>query len=1465
MTVLSVPSFPTESDYYRSPVTFTVSASSTRSVIPAFRVSTVNITLGALRKLPSILRHAQTNNISVVGVQEIGDVSPAVIQSLAESFGFLAYVSPSSHAGVALFVPLTWSHCVVTHRVVHEGRAVMALFEIDGIRRWFSSLYLPTALDEISSLTDSKLLAARKIVQALITSASSAASAVLLADMNSTCWLEDRLPQRSRLSLAAALHADLELAGFADSVKSLHPLNTPFSHSSRAASGAVSRSRIDFIYTRGFGVADHVAFRSLSKTNHLQLTLASRVNVATPPLVHSKSPRLPDLRRATDEQKENFSLKLGSLIDAEEGWLANKAHGGVKETDQLFERLSHLCRIAAKQLPWSGGSEHRVAKYHNLDRRLQLLRKVQSSARCLLSSRTSPLVPLSSLASFPTLSKAIRALAQFIVLPSPPDTGDVAQWLQDLQLAVSKCRRQRNKHRAPRVKPPTSLNAKLHYFCRDQSPNGVGSVINPDNGKLVCDAIGVKRLLFNKFKQQFDVDEDWREPPGASDSLASLYRPINIEPRVYAPLVNPFSSSEVLALCRSSRLIVAPGYDQVSAGLIKVAAERAPSLVNTLTLAFNSCLRLRAFPTMGKHALIHPLLKSTASDKLRDLSNIRPISLQPAITKLMMKGLARRLGPILVSHRILHHAQEAYLPGGSSLHCVDTVLDTWEIAKKEKRACFNLFYDLRAAYDTVTKPDLLRALQRISLPPAFVELISDSMTGLTSSVRSLHGETDRFPVLRSIRQGCPLAPLLFVILIDPWHCGLDRNPLYGGLQDGFVLDSKSTLRVSSKGFADDTWITSGSLEGLRRMNEFTERFCIVNHLQLNGMKTELVGVLANGQPFLNKRGEIVVAGVAVPGRPANFAIRYAGVLICMDLSWDEQIKSLNSRFGFHSHIALRHRLPVYEAVYFFNVFLLSKVEHIFRHIVCTTQQVQQWDKSLASTISALAKTSFWPFESHALASLTGLRLPSDQYSAVRISETFLRANSARDTADFCASRLFRRHRSDTVKNNRLLNVVKLASALDISLSRRYLSRGWAQVDNSALAGISTKRVSVRLPDQDAPVSNLLTFGFIGTRTCVHPAAVTITVASMSSSTTSAWAFVVRSKAGVEVTNKFAARFEHTPSSSFLVALMSIAVALFSFPVNWSVTVLSASSSATSAIHSYQQQHSERKRLRMSGRPILSLIHRLCCAHSAHNSAIAFRVLDSSNRLDSADYKAALHSAQTAIVPNRRASAILPSLDWSAGEARCVLQHVDRSSPGNKLPCLDDARSFVKGLQNVNNINKWATSSSQSAFACQEMRYLFRTIAAEKHSASAAACLRLCTNIIHRSSSTTTIGCSSCLDPSCSIIHLLQCSGSSAFRAALLKAVIKRINKASSQPAWFFSNFTPEERKTTNVSAFLRRLFELNDSAGLLDYRFVLGAWSPKEQQRAAVFTQIACPRFWREFRVFLFKSVLLLCRLYRLL
>ncbi len=147
-------------------------------------------------------------------------------------------------------------------------------------------------------------------------------------------------------------------------------------------------------------------------------------------------------------------------------------------------------------------------------------------------------------------------------------------------------------------------------------------------------------------------------------------------------------------------------------------------------------------------------------------------------------------------------------------------------------------YDVRKAFDSVQLYTLQATCDRYNLPPSFKAYISACLCGATSSVRTKDGLTQAFNIMSSVRQGDPLAMLLFVLAIDPLHAGWRQNPLYPNARNGYVMGDGT--EVFSAGYADDSAAVCSSWTTMKRQHEWCASFFVAHHWDFNVSKTHLV-------------------------------------------------------------------------------------------------------------------------------------------------------------------------------------------------------------------------------------------------------------------------------------------------------------------------------------------------------------------------------------------------------------------------------------------------------------------------------------------------------------------------------------------------------------------------------------------------------------------------------------------------
>ena len=291
--------------------------------------------------------------------------------------------------------------------------------------------------------------------------------------------------------------------------------------------------------------------------------------------------------------------------------------------------------------------------------------------------------------------------------------------------------------------------------------------------------------------------------------------------------------------------------DRVSINLLKVVTDcrvgdTIPLATCALVAIINASFRAGVIAPWFKKGVITMIPKQSVGSQTANIADYRPITLLSEIGKTASRILANRICNILARNpHILNAAQRAFIKDGNTAQCIDTVLDVFEDfktrrGKSSKERLFFLSYDQSKAYDSVQKYSIRAALVRFNFPEKFISYIESSLEGAFSAVKTAHGLTPKFPILTSVRQGCPLAPLIFIFYTDALHAGLASNPLYDGRNDGYIFSNDQSLRVSSSGYADDTAAVSGSSEGIFRMHQWVRCFFRAHHCNINCSKTHFI-------------------------------------------------------------------------------------------------------------------------------------------------------------------------------------------------------------------------------------------------------------------------------------------------------------------------------------------------------------------------------------------------------------------------------------------------------------------------------------------------------------------------------------------------------------------------------------------------------------------------------------------------
>ena len=268
-----------------------------------------------------------------------------------------------------------------------------------------------------------------------------------------------------------------------------------------------------------------------------------------------------------------------------------------------------------------------------------------------------------------------------------------------------------------------------------------------------------------------------------------------------------------------------------------------PLLDYILTL-FQTVWKERCVPAEWRDALLVPVPKK---GDLSFCDNWRGISLLDVMGKLFVRVLNNRLQ--LVVEETVSDSQCWFRAGRGCVDMIFCVCQLVEKAIEHNTKLFLLFVDLRKGYDSVPRAALWRALQKYGVPDIMIELIRSLHDGMSATVTVGGGRSEPFSVWNGLRQGCTIAPTLFILyfglVIDRWlnryqAAGVEVQFKLGGRLVGERTKIPNSFVLSECLFADNTALVCSCREDVVLAARIFDEIATENGLTLSVPKTKLL-------------------------------------------------------------------------------------------------------------------------------------------------------------------------------------------------------------------------------------------------------------------------------------------------------------------------------------------------------------------------------------------------------------------------------------------------------------------------------------------------------------------------------------------------------------------------------------------------------------------------------------------------
>ena len=224
-----------------------------------------------------------------------------------------------------------------------------------------------------------------------------------------------------------------------------------------------------------------------------------------------------------------------------------------------------------------------------------------------------------------------------------------------------------------------------------------------------------------------------------------------------------------------------------------------------------------------------------------------------------------------------------------------------------------LFLDWKQAFDSVNHTALLIALKRFGVPEDCLGLISSIYDAPTFEIKGLNGKVAQGEVAAGIRQGCPLSPYLFIMLLTVILKDVDDLLRRQGTPTNTWSINHPTFDVE---YADDTLLIGLTTPQLEQMLRAIETDALCYGMRLNATKTELlINECCPPAEIRFVNGDIV---------PTTTQAKYLGSMVSWNMPFrtafkhrcalaEEAYKKL--RLVWNSSLPRRVKLRIFQAIY----------------------------------------------------------------------------------------------------------------------------------------------------------------------------------------------------------------------------------------------------------------------------------------------------------------------------------------------------------------------------------------------------------------------------------------------------------------------------------------------------------------------------------------------------------------------
>ena len=442
-----------------------------------------------------------------------------------------------------------------------------------------------------------------------------------------------------------------------------------------------------------------------------------------------------------------------------------------------------------------------------------------------------------------------------------------------------------------------------------------------DEGRPLTNQSDLEAHILKFYKQLYTADDQVEANDEAREDCFT-YVANSVTEEHNQELLKPVTVAEVAEAMKQLPAGKAPGADSIPAEFYQELWEDIEFDV------FNFVAESITMACISEELNVSKITLLPKTEDRSRIQNFRPISLLNTMYKLVAKVYANRMKPLL--HNWILPSQTGFVPNRCILDNIFLAFESIEWALENKQDLSMLLLDFEKAYDRVSWTFLTQAMGRMGFHDTWIQQVM-SLNRTASATIIVNGEQSKpFKLQRSVRQGCPLAPYLFLLTVDVLGQMLQHPECQ---VKGLKLPDSST--ITNQMFADDTLLLlDGTTENMDRAIDVINRFGAASGAKLNLHKS--VGLWIAHAPRTWTWGEEAGLKWLQPGE----VTRYLGYPFGIQITQQEKDNKMLGQVRKHLHRWSENKLSLAGRIMVSNQVILSSIWYLASCMDFSTQALK---------------------------------------------------------------------------------------------------------------------------------------------------------------------------------------------------------------------------------------------------------------------------------------------------------------------------------------------------------------------------------------------------------------------------------------------------------------------------------------------------------------------------------------------